>query len=129
MAQKKNNSNKIGVSVGLGMLVAGIAGAYYLYGTKEGTKKRAKIKGWTLKAKGEVLEKLENLKDVNEVKYNEVLEMVMKKYRGLKNIDRGEIDALVVDLKKHWKNITRHIKSEVKTGVKKTVKKAKKKTT
>jgi hypothetical protein len=64
MAQKKENG--VAVAMGLGALAALSAGAYFLYGTKEGAKKRVKIKGWMLKAKGEVLEKMEALKDVNE---------------------------------------------------------------
>lgn len=107
MAKKQEGG--VSVAVGLGALAALSAGAYFLYGTKEGAKKRVKIKGWMLKAKGEVLEKIENLKEVNEETYNAVLATVMKKYEGLKNVDQGEVASLVTDLKKHWKNIKRHL--------------------
>src|ERR1035437_5747214 len=110
---KKNGGGKtaegVGIGLGLGMLAALSAGAYYLYGTKEGAKKRLKIRGWMLKAKGEMMEKMENLKEVNEKNYNALVETVMKKYHGLKNIDPKEVDEMVSDLKKHWKNIKRHI--------------------
>lgn len=105
----KNNARKSGhgvaVGVGLGMLTALSAGAYYLYGTKEGAKKRAQIRGWALKAKGEVLEKLEGLKEVNEETYNDVIARVMKKYQGLKSLDQDEVAKLVGEMKKYWKNI------------------------
>ena len=107
----KNNDGKIatGVGLGIGMLAALSAGAYYLYGTKEGAKRRLRIRGWMLKAKGEIIEKMESLKEVNEKNYNALVENVMKKYQGVKNIDPAEVKALVSDLKKHWKNIKRHI--------------------
>ncbi|MES2213607.1 MAG: hypothetical protein V4473_02085 [Patescibacteria group bacterium] len=126
MAQKNNDmSSKVAVGVGIGMLAAISAGAYFLYGTKEGAKKRVKIRGWVLKAKGEVLEKMENLKEVNEETYNTLVHSVMKKYEGLKNVDKAEVDALVTDLKKHWKSIKRHIdeSSKPKKIAKKTAKK------
>ena len=123
----KNNDGKIaaGVGLGIGMLAALSAGAYYLYGTKEGAKRRLKIRGWMLKAKGEIMEKMESLKEVNEKNYNALVETVMKKYQGVKNIDPAEVKATVSDLKKHWKNIKRHIdaagkpKSKRKSVVKK----------
>jgi hypothetical protein len=130
--EKKNNGSKLPVGIGIGMIAAGIAGAYYLYGTKEGSKNRAKVRGWVLRAKGEVLEKLENLKEVNEEKYNQILDTVMKKYSGIKNIDRSEIDALMIDLRKHWGNIKKHLNNGASTGAKSPAKKrapAKKKKT
>lgn len=122
MTDKKKNKAPAAL-MGLGILAASFAGAYYLYGTKDGAKKKEKIKGWMLKAKGEVLEKLENLKDVNESTYNELVATVMKKYYGIKSIDKSELDKLAADLKKHWKNIKKHIDQGEKT-VSKKVKKA-----
>ena len=117
----KNDSGKIaaGIGMGLGMLAALSAGAYYLYGTKEGAKKRLKIRGWMLKAKGEVMDKMESLKEVNEEKYNALVDTVMKKYHGLKTIDPKEVEAMVSDLKKHWKNIERQLKEAGKPKSKK----------
>ena len=126
---KQNENGKVAVGVGMGMLAALSAGAYYLYGTKEGAKKRVMIRGWVLKAKGEVLEKLENLKDVNEDTYNELIGNVMKKYQGLKNLDQAEVTALILDMKKHWKNIKSQLDkgSKVKSTAKRVVKKINKK--
>jgi len=130
MADTKNGSNNvngnIAVGVGLGMIAALSAGAYYLYGTKEGAKKRVKVRGWVLKAKGEVMEKMENLKEVNENAYNTIVDTVMNKYKTLKSIDPTEVEALVTDLKKHWKSIKKHLdmaQKPVKKAVKKIVSK------
>ncbi len=116
MAHKKETGG-VAMAVGIGALAALSAGAYFLYGTKEGAKKRVKIKGWMLKAKGEVLEKMEALKEVNEETYNKVLSTVMKKYEGLKNIDQAEVALMMTDLKKHWSSIKKHI--DVATKAKK----------
>lgn len=107
------NHNVVKV-LGIGAIAAAAAGAYFLYGTKEGAKKRTAIKGWMLKAKGEVLEKLEGLKDVSEENYNTILESVLNKYSSLKNIDKSDVDELVIDLKKHWKNIKKHLNEPTK---------------
>jgi hypothetical protein len=107
--KSENNDTKIAVGVGIGMLAALSAGAYYLYGTKEGAKKRVKIRGWVLKAKGEVMEKLENLKEVNEETYNNIITTITNKYKGVKSINPEEVESLVTDLKKHWKSIKKHI--------------------
>ncbi len=113
MAKDKNTNGKmkgkVAVGVGIGMLAAGLAGAYYLYGTKDGAKKRQKVRGWALKAKGEVLEKIENLKEVNENTYNDIVTNVMKKYSKLKNVEQSEVRELVSDLRKHWGNIKKHL--------------------
>ncbi len=119
-AQANNNGemgSKVAVAVGVGMLAALSAGAYYLYGTKEGAQKRVKIRGWMLKAKGEVMEKMENLKEVNEDVYNTLVHTVMKKYEAVKNIDPKEVEELTSDLKKHWKNIKKHIDAATKKPV------------
>lgn len=128
MAEKnKSKTNKAPAALmGLGILAASFAGAYYLYGTKDGAKKKEKIKGWMLKAKGEVLEKLENLKDVNEGSYNDLVSNVIKKYQVIKSIDKVELEKLGADLKKHWKNIKKHIDAGKVVGKKVAVKKAKK---
>lgn len=112
-----NNKDNVGakVAAGVGMLAAVAAGAYFLYGTKEGANRRVKIRGWVLRAKGEVLEKMENLKELNEDTYNNLVHSVLKKYEGLKNIDKAEVEALVTDLKKHWRNIKRHLDDSGKT--------------
>jgi hypothetical protein len=114
MAAHKNKISA-GTTAGLiGLAAATVAGAYYLYGSKDATKNRKKIKGWTLRAKGEVLEKLETMKEVNEDAYRKVVDTVAEKYKKMKNIDTTELNALVSDLKRHWSNIKRQVQ-----GVKK----------
>jgi hypothetical protein len=103
---KKTKSHVSGkVVLGLAAIAAGAAGAYFLYGTKDGAKMKKQIKGWTVKMKGEVIHKMESMKDVSEENYHMLIDEVQKKYRGAKSIDASELDSLVAELKTHWKNI------------------------
>jgi len=110
MANKKTTKTKVAVGVGLGLVAAAAAaaGAYFLYGPK-GARNRRRVKSWTLKAKGEVLEQLEALKAVNEKKYHQVVDAVARRYRSLKNVDPRELQQLVKELKGHWRNISKHL--------------------
>ena len=100
--------------------VAAAAGAYFIYGTKEGAKTKKKIKSWTLKAKAEVLEKLEKMKDMSEESYKNTVETVMKKYDNLKAEHGDEVDAVKKELHGYWNHLKKHL------NAKKVVKKGKK---
>jgi uncharacterized protein HemX len=112
---KTGDGVKVGAGIALAAAAAAAAGAYFLYGTKEGKKQRKHIKGWTLKAKGEVLERMEQLQDVNEQTYRGIIDAVSKKYQGLKHIDPSELQDVMTDLKRHWHHIQKQISSEKKT--------------
>src|SRR3989338_6365228 len=108
--QKKNNlAKEVLVGTGLVAVVAAAAGAYFLYGSKNAKQHRKQVKSWTLKAKGEVLEKLEKLKEVNEEIYHKVVNEVSKKYQAVKSIDKKDVEELVRELKSHWKSIAKEV--------------------
>jgi len=110
MATKKKSSGLKGLlGVGTGMAVALAAGAYYLYGTKSGGKARKSVRGWTVKMKGDVMDKLEKMESVTETQYHKVVEATAKKYAKLSNVKEGELKDLVSDLKRHWKNIKKEL--------------------
>lgn len=111
----------------IGGLVAAAAGAYFIHGNKAAQKKIKQVKGWALKAKGEVLERIEKIKEVDENLYQQAIDAVMKKYEGVKSIDTTELSAVAKELKSHWKNIKRELNAGKKVA-KKTVSKAKKAT-
>lgn len=90
---------------GLAAVTAAAVGAYYLYGHEDAKKHRAKVKGWMLKAKGEVLEQLEGAQEVTESAYMGAVDAVMKKYNELKNIDPAELEAFIGEMKDHWNGI------------------------
>lgn len=121
MAKKTTGVDKGVVGAGIAALAALAAAGYFLYG-KDGAKNRKKIKGWMLKAKGEVLEGVEKMKDITEEEYAVILDKVATKYKAVKNIDPAEVEAMVKELRGHWKNIKKSITPSPK---KKAVKKAK----
>ncbi len=108
------------MKVGLaGLAVAGLAGAYFLYG-KNGAKNRKKVTTWTLRAKADVLEKLEKAKEVSEETFHGVVDEISAKYGSkMKGVNPEDIAVFAKELKKHWKDI----KSELTPKPKKVVKK------
>ncbi|VAW19401.1 hypothetical protein MNBD_BACTEROID04-1013 [hydrothermal vent metagenome] len=117
---KKKSSNGLGL---VALAAATAAGVYFLYGSKNATKNRKNVKGWTLKAKGEVLEKMEKMKSIDEANYKRIVDTVAKKYKKLKTVNTKEAEALASELKKQWKEIS---KEAGKKPAKKAVKKKKK---
>lgn len=108
--KKKSSSHRAAGAAGVGALLAAAAGAYFLYGSKDAAKNRKKITGWALKAKGEVLEQIEKAKtELSEEKYHEIIDKVERKYRALKEVENKELEEVMKDLKKHWKNIKKHV--------------------
>lgn len=122
-------SHSVGVMGVIGGLAAAAAvGAYYVYNSKDAKKKIKNVKGWALRAKGEVLDKLEDMKDVTEEKYKTTVDSVLSKYGKIKKVEGPDILKLADELKSHWKTITRELKAGAKS-VKKVVKKSAKVTT
>ncbi len=119
MAAKKTTGGGTGLPLAAG-LIAGIAGTYFLYG-KNATANRKKIKGWVIKAKGEALEKMEKMKELDEESYHALIDTVVQKYSKVKGIEQSEVDDLIKDLKKHWKSIMKDTAPK-KKPVKKAVK-------
>jgi DNA polymerase III gamma/tau subunit len=94
--------------------LAAAAGAYFIYGTKEGAKTKKKVRSWALKAKAEVLEKIEKAKDITEDSYNTTVATVMQKYEKMRAEHGDEIDAVTKELKGYWSHLKKHLKPVVK---------------
>ena len=111
--QKKTAEGGSHTAVKLGIIgasVAGLAAAYFFLGPK-GKQHRAHTKAWAIKMKGDVVEKLENAKDVSESVYREIVDSVADEYTKGKKAGGREISALAQDLKKHWKSLSHSVKS------------------
>jgi hypothetical protein len=109
MAKKAINAGA--VAAGIVGITAAAVGAYYLYGSDEAHKNRAKVKAWMLKAKGDVLEELEKAQEVSEAAYETALDSVARKYRELKNIDPDDLAAFIAEMRDHWQGIKKTLKS------------------
>ena len=106
---KTSTGTKVAIGAGVAAIAALAAAGYFLYGSKDGAKNRKKVRGWMLKAKGEVLEGVEKMKDVTEDQYSAIIHKVGAKYKAIKSIDPAEVDAMMKELHGHWKNIKKSI--------------------
>ncbi len=112
----KKKTKKVAIETGLGLaaLAAAAAGTYFLYGSKNSVKNRKKVKGWMLKAKGEVLQEMEHMKNMSEGTYHDVIDAMAERYKILKNVDQKELNHLVKEMKSHWKHIKKDLKVKPK---------------
>lgn len=108
MAKGKSGGNAVKVGLGVAAVAAAAAGAYFFYGPN-GAKNRKNLKTWTVKAKAEVMEKVENLKDVTEKTYTQTVNQVLDKYKKLKHVAPADLAAIQKELKGSWKAIQSEI--------------------
>ena len=116
------SSHKMAIGVGIAALAAAAAGAYYLYGSDKSAKNRKHIKSWMLKMKAEVMDKIENVKDLSKEAYDKTIDEVSKKYSQLKDIDQKELMRLAKRMKSHWKEIEADVKGSVGKEIKRVTK-------
>jgi hypothetical protein len=110
----KNSHGGLKVGLGLAAIAAAAAGAYFFYGP-DGKKHRKNMKAWAVKAKGEIMEKMETLTEVSEKTYNQTVDAVLAKYKKLKHVAPKELAQVQKELKASWKSV----KSEIEKAAKK----------
>ncbi len=125
-----NKTNAAAVGVGLGAAAVAAAGAFFLYGSKNAAKNRKTVKSWALKAKAEVLEKLEDAQEMTQKEYDDLIKSVSGAYAGAKNASKKDILEFSKEMKDHWKQIEKAAAPLKKTATtaKKAVKKEAKET-
>jgi hypothetical protein len=143
MAAKKSAAKsvspaaKVGFGIGLTAAAVAAAGAYFLVGSKNATQNRKKVKGWTLKAKGEVLEALEKAEEITAEEYGELVETATKAYGTVREASKGEMKDFKNEMLEHWnklqknkavKKVVAAVATPSKAPAKKAAKKATKKT-
>ncbi len=106
--------------IGIGAGVAALSAAAYILFGPNGKKNQKAMKGWSVKMKGEIIEKFENVKELTEPVYNQIVDSIQAKYAKLKNVDQEELAKVVGEIKKHWKTLKKEA-----TGKKQTTKKKK----
>ncbi len=123
-AAKKSNAVEVGI--GLGAAAVAAAGAYFLYGSKSAAKNRKVVKSWALKAKAEVLEKLEDAQEMTQTEYDQLIKSVSGAYTGAKNASKKDLLEFSKEMKDHWKSIEKAAAPLKKTATKEVRKVAKK---
>ncbi|MDT8286542.1 MAG: hypothetical protein RQ748_05485 [Elusimicrobiales bacterium] len=94
------------ISTGMGIAALAALGTYFLTG-KRGEKNRKAIAGWTLKMKGEVLEKAEKLKELNKEAYEKIVDDVTRRYERVGRASASELKNMKSELKGAWKHISK----------------------
>ena len=120
--QKKNVSKKgmsTGEVVGIGATVAALGAAAYIMFGPDAKKNKKAIKGWAIKMKGEIIEKLEEAKEITEPVYHKVIDEISAKYAKVKKVDPKELELAILDVKKHWKTMMKDMKPKKKIVSKK----------
>lgn len=110
MAKKQSEkelstAQKVGLGMGLTAAAVAAAGAYFLYGAKDAGTNRKKVKGWMLKAKGEVLEALEKANKITEAEYKALVNTASAVYGVAQRASRGEINDFKSEMEGHWKKL------------------------
>src|SRR3989344_9156112 len=104
---KLKTATAVGLGAGLAAAAVGAAvGSYLLTGRRVAQTKRV-LKGWMLKAKGEILEQLENAEDVGEEMYYQTVDQVAAKYSKMSGVAKDEVDDMAAELKKQWKLVAK----------------------
>ena len=127
MAKKttKKDSNLDEVAIGVGLTAAAVAaaGAYFLYGSDKASKNRKQVKSWALKAKADVLEKIEDAKEMSQEEYQDLVGSVVTAYQSAKGATKKDLKEFAAEMSDHWKPVTKQSKKTAKTA-KKSAKKA-----
>lgn len=97
------------ISAGIGVAALAALGAYFLTG-KRGSKNRELIKGWTLKMKGDVLDKVEKVKKLDKKDYEKIVNDVSARYARLEKVGGSELKRLTGELKKAWTHVSEELK-------------------
>ena len=103
-----NKTKKI-IGAGIGVAAIAALGTYLLYGER-GEKNRQIVSGWILKMKGEVLEKVEEIKDLNKEEYYKIVDEVSARYAKLGKVGAEELKHLTVELKNAWEHLSKELK-------------------
>lgn len=124
MKKEKNDGVSAGKVVAVGAGVVALATASYFFFGPEGKKNRNSLKGWMVKMKGEIIEKIEGVEDLTEDLYNKIVDTVAAKYVKAGKIGEMELRMFSDMLKTQWKGIVKTHNKSAGTTTKTTVKKA-----
>ena len=115
----KNKSNdtrktveepKWGVGVGLTATAVAAVGAYFLYGSENAERNRKTVKSWMLKAKAEVLERLEQTQQITKQEYDSLVNSIGTTYADVQRISKKDINDFKKEMKGHWQTLEQYAK-------------------
>lgn len=103
---QKDNNHNIAIAAGItGLFASALLGAHFLFNTEKGKKSLKHLKSWSFKMKGELLEKLEKAKEIDETVYHKIVDDLSAKYQKIKGMTVDEVSEITKELKSNWKKI------------------------
>lgn len=108
----KSKKSKVGEVIAIGAGLAALAAAGYFFLGPKGKQNRKVARGWMIKMKGEVIEKMEGLKNITEEEYHKIVDAVAKAYAS--SGGEKEVTSLAKELKSHWNSISKKKTSKAK---------------
>jgi hypothetical protein len=119
---KKQSNGVVGKIVALGASVAALGAATYYFFGPEGKKHQKNFKGWMIKMKADIVEKIEDAGEVTEKVYHKIIDEVSAAYAKTGKVSKEEIALYADVLKKQWSNVVKSTKKPIKRVVKKATK-------
>ncbi len=104
---KQQKAGHLGALLFIAAGAAAVAAGSYFFESKKGAKRRENFRAWTVKAKGDVLEKIEDLSDIDAETYAGIVDTVVGQYKKLKKATPDELADFGAELKSHWKSIVK----------------------
>jgi uncharacterized protein HemX len=118
-SKKGSGGKSVAAGLALGAVAAAAAAGLYLY--NQSPKARKQMRAWAIKAKAEMIERLEKMQDVSEETYNAAADAITARYAKVKTIGEMDAQTLNAELKKHYRAIKRELASTGGTGAGKKV--------
>lgn len=103
---KKDINHNIAIAAGItGLFASALLAAHFLFNTEKGKKSLKHLKSWSFKMKGELLEKIEKIKNIDETTYHNIVDELSAKYQKIKGMTVEEVSEISKELKSNWKKI------------------------
>lgn len=89
---------------------AGLAAGYYFYASKNAKKNRQVAAKWAADMKRDVVKRAKALKNVDRTAVAAIVEQSARAYKGIRGLDRGEVERAAKELKSNWQQIAKELK-------------------
>lgn len=101
--QQHHSSNSLPAFLA-GVATTVLIGGIYLYG-RDGTRHRDQVERWVLKAKAEILERVQKTQDMTEEQFHTVVDEVLNRYADMKEVGAERAAEVSSDFKKKWEQL------------------------
>ena len=131
MANQKKSGGKRRLAKGAlaaATIAAAAAAGYYFYASKDAKKNRRIAAKWAKGFKADVVKRAQALKNINRDTVAAIVKQSTSAYKGVRNLDRSEVDRAARELKNNWRQVMRELnitkRLQGKTGLRKSKKKS-----